>query len=65
MPSLQEMLAEQRKKEAENKEALKKHDQTMKECREFISEVEADPNRKDLVEFQKNPLTKKRNASDV
>eukprot|EP00796_Vickermania_ingenoplastis_P011236 gene11236-7806_t len=65
MPSLKEMLAEQRKAEAQNKENLKKHDNTMAEARKYIQEVEADPERKDLVEFQKNPLHKTRNASDV
>lgn len=57
--TLQEMLAEQRLAEQKNREGLKEHQKTMEECRKYIAEVEADPERRNLVEFIKNPLTKK------
>lgn len=57
--SLKELLEEQRVAEAKNKEGLQKHATIMKECKEYLNDVENDPERNKLVEVVHNPLTKK------
>lgn len=55
---LAQLLKEQREAEKRNKKGLEEHEKIMKAAREYIDEVENDPERKNLVEFMKNPLTK-------
>lgn len=58
--SLREMLAEQRAAEANNKVGLQNHAKIMKECKEYLNEIENDPEKSKMVEVVHNPLTKKR-----
>lgn len=61
--SLKEMLAEQRTEEAKNKVGLQNHAKIMQECKEYLKEVENDPEKRKLVEVVHNPLTTRKSGS--